>query len=248
MATGQKEAPTPSSSSAALGSLPQKLHGVSDASRSWWSRTDPAELLRVSDITGRLKAIERVSALVADRGRVLDLGCGPGLLAKAAGRRDIVGVDMSPQMIAAAQEWMDLVLPENLLEFYPSEPMDAVVMCNVLEPYPAEVRQLVLSHSLDFLAPGGLAVVVVAAGASGLGSGSESGLDLLFPTVAGGGAKPEDVEDDIQLAGFDLVSAELVDTRPPGTRPGTATSEATSEAAKLPDRKSFAVLVGRRPG
>ncbi|CAE8631233.1 unnamed protein product, partial [Polarella glacialis] len=84
-----------------MASLPDKLHGVSDQLRSWWLRSDPAELDRATIASGRSKVLAHVSKLLG-AGLVLDLGCGPGLLAKQAGRRDVVGVDMSPAMLCAA--------------------------------------------------------------------------------------------------------------------------------------------------
>ncbi|CAK0891852.1 unnamed protein product [Prorocentrum cordatum] len=214
-----------------------------------WAQTDPVEFRRATENSGRLGAVERVGALVSGCQRVLDLGCGPGLLARESGRRDIVGVDMSPKMVGAARAWMDLVLQENLLEHYPSEPVDAVVLCNVLEPYPPEVRRLLLGHALESLRPGGMVVVVVAARGGGtLGSGGDGGLDIVFPTVPCGAASPEDIEDDLQLVGLELACAELVDTRPAPDRPGTASAAGPSEEAPKADRRSYAIVVGRRAG
>mmetsp|Transcript_29603 Transcript_29603/g.78693 ORF Transcript_29603/g.78693 Transcript_29603/m.78693 type:complete len:153 (+) Transcript_29603:3-461(+) len=152
-------------------------------------------------------------------------------------------------MVGAARAWMDLVLQENLLEHYPSEPVDAVVLCNVLEPYPPEVRRLLLGHALESLRPGGMVVVVVAARGGGtLGSGGDGGLDIVFPTVPCGAASPEDIEDDLQLVGLELACAELVDTRPAPDRPGTASAAGPSEEAPKADRRSYAIVVGRRAG
>ncbi|CAE7608986.1 DNMT3A [Symbiodinium pilosum] len=78
---------------------------------------------------------------------------------------------------------MDTVVTENLLEFYPNDSPDAVVLANVLEPYPAEVRRLLFAHVHHFLRPGGQIIVAVTIGETGLGTASESVLDLIFPSV-----------------------------------------------------------------
>merc|ERR1712154_321776 len=111
-----------------------ELNGVPTALQSWWLRTDPADLERETLRSGRCDILSRVARQLKRDERVLDLGCGPGLLAQEAGRRDIMGVDMSPSMLESARRWMDFVIPDNMLEHFPGEPLDTVVLCNVLEP------------------------------------------------------------------------------------------------------------------
>eukprot|EP00931_Biecheleriopsis_adriatica_P002624 TRINITY_DN103610_c0_g1_i1.p1 TRINITY_DN103610_c0_g1~~TRINITY_DN103610_c0_g1_i1.p1 ORF type:complete len:250 (+),score=51.31 TRINITY_DN103610_c0_g1_i1:88-750(+) len=208
------------------------MHGVPDSLRSWWSRIAPAELDRVTEDSGRSAVLEHVARLLRPSKRVLDLGCGSGLLARQADRPDILGVDMSPSMVAEASKHMDTALVENILEYFPSDCPDAVVLCNVLEPYSAEVRQLLFTHVLEFLAPGGQVIVVIGVGSSGLGSEAESALDLVFPTATP--IKPDVVEEDLALAGFEVAMPELVSIKPP--------AKETSKS----ERRSFAVIVGRK--
>merc|ERR1712232_645443 len=111
---------------------------------------------------------------------------------------------------------MDLVMAESFLEFYPSERFDAAVLCNVLEPYPEEMRQLVFQHIFEFLNPGGQVIVVVASGGTAdLCATAEGGLsvssDLIFPSSRTR-PRPDELEDELILAGFDIASTELIDT------------------------------------
>jgi SAM-dependent methyltransferase len=226
--------------------LPQKLRGVPDALRAWWARAEPAELERTTLRSGRSDVLAHVSQLLRAEEVVLDLGCGPGLLAKEAKRRDIVGLDMEPAMVKAARTWMDHVLEENLLEHYPVEPCDTVVLCNVLEPYPREVRRLVLGHAFEFLRPGGRVVLVMDLGRAlatdaGAATGC-GGFDLVFPEASGGkAARPEEIEEDLILSGFDLDSTELLTTK---TLNHTAVLPGEEPKAEC---RSYAVLVGRSP-
>lgn len=220
-----------------------------DSLRAWWARTDPSKLDKETLRSGRVDVFAAVKRLLRAEDRVLDLGCGPGLLARETGRRDIVGVDMSPAMVDAARQWMDEVVPENIFEHHPLDPVDAVVLTNVLEPYPAEVRQVLFRHCADFLSPGGRVIVVLATG-GGLGASPAvcSGLDLLFPSSSAGlGAgvaaapAPDDVEDDLVFAGLDVDSAELLETK------------TVDHTAALPgeeprvERRAYALVVARKP-
>jgi len=232
--------------------LPDQLHGVPESLRTWWERVDPKDLEKASLSSGRADVFAHLTRLLHDkgsasaaagsRGRVLDLGCGCGLLAKESARRDIVGVDMSPAMVCAAGKFMDVVVLDSFLEYYPSENFDTVVLCNVLESYPEEMRSLVFKHAMDYISPGGQVIVVVSAGSGGgLCCEGESGLHLLFPTISGELVRPDEIEEGLMLAGFDLKSTELIETRTlhtAGALPG--------EAPKS-ERRAYAVIVGRKP-
>lgn len=215
------------------------MTGVPDALRAWWSRVDPAQLDNVSASTGRIEVLQRVAKMLSPGDRVLDLGCGPGLLAREAKRPDILGVDMSPAMVAAASQWMDTAVAENILEYWPTESPHVVVLCNVLESYSLEVRRMLYSHVREFLAPGGRIIVVVAAGKTGLGSASESVLDLVFPTAAP--VQADSIEEELALAGFDVALPELLRPKP------AKQAEAVPGEATKTERRSYAVLVGKRP-
>eukprot|EP00933_Yihiella_yeosuensis_P055756 TRINITY_DN54650_c0_g1_i1.p1 TRINITY_DN54650_c0_g1~~TRINITY_DN54650_c0_g1_i1.p1 ORF type:complete len:262 (-),score=53.80 TRINITY_DN54650_c0_g1_i1:15-773(-) len=214
--------------------LPEKLEGVPDTLRSWWSRVKPEELRNATTTFGRIEVIEQVAQLLKPGEKVLDLGCGPGLLAQTASRRDIKGIDMAPAMIVAAQAWMDDVMPDNILEYFPSDSPDTVVLCNVLESYSAEVRSLLLRHVQQFLSPGGRVIIVIpvssAAGPKDKGITVDTALDLLFPTAAA--VQPDELEDELVMAGFNVNSPELVQIK-------------KSEAGQ---RLMYAIMVGKKPG
>lgn len=229
------------------GSLPDQLHGVPDSLRTWWNGVDPKDLETATFRTGRNEVLTRIGQRVRSStraaGRIVDLGCGCGLLAKETGRRDIVGVDIAPAMIKAAQEVMDLVLPESFLEYYPSERFDIAVLCNVLEPYPEEIRALVFRHTFEFLNPGGQAIVVIHVRTS---SGSRPATadcsgDLVFPTITGPPVRPDEIEEGLLYAGFNIAQCELVETKTlnhssvmPGEEP-------------KPERRISAIITGRKP-
>ncbi|CAE8621429.1 unnamed protein product, partial [Polarella glacialis] len=98
------------------------------------------------------------------------------------------------------------------------------------------VRRLLFTHVFDFLAPGGQIIVVLAVG-GGIGSTTESLLDLVFPTALP--VSVNEVEEDLVVTGFDVVSLELVSCpKSDASRNGEA---ATSER-----RSGNAIVVARR--
>eukprot|EP00929_Paragymnodinium_shiwhaense_P107103 TRINITY_DN73145_c0_g1_i1.p1 TRINITY_DN73145_c0_g1~~TRINITY_DN73145_c0_g1_i1.p1 ORF type:complete len:307 (-),score=98.38 TRINITY_DN73145_c0_g1_i1:111-1031(-) len=250
-------------------SLPARLHGVPDSLRNWWQRVEAQELERLTLRSGRTEVLAHVAKLIKSRKRVVDLGCGAGSLASEANRPDIVGVEMTPGMLRLARKKMEVVIPDNILEFYPSEPFDAAVLCNVLEPYGTEMWGVMFQHAFEFLNPGGVLVVVVqllksAAGRPGTarkseGSGGYNGeakaddapapiaaateaTDLVFPSHAqAGGVQPDLVEEELALAGFDVDPPELLTTST-----SDPMNSLPGEAPKT-ERRSFAVLTARKP-
>eukprot|EP00927_Polykrikos_kofoidii_P049261 TRINITY_DN43346_c0_g1_i1.p1 TRINITY_DN43346_c0_g1~~TRINITY_DN43346_c0_g1_i1.p1 ORF type:complete len:376 (+),score=60.19 TRINITY_DN43346_c0_g1_i1:183-1310(+) len=139
-----------------------RYQGVPESLRCWWERVNAQEFERESLRCGRSDVLNHIARRLRKCSQVVDLGCGPGLLAKESGRRDIVGVDICPGMIRAAANCMHVVTQESIFEFFPSDPFDAAVICNVLEPYPAALWRLVFRHTFDFLSPGGQLIVVIA--------------------------------------------------------------------------------------
>jgi len=206
------------------------VDGVPDALLSWWGRVDPDEFDRVSEASGRLEVVRHVAELLQGSERVVELGCGTGLLAKEAGRRDFYGVDMSIAMVQRASEHMEAVV-DNILEFYPPFSPDAVVLCNVVEPYSSEVRLLLYRHIIEFLNPGGQLIVVVTVGKTGLGTEFESLLDLVFPTAPP--LQADEAEEELAAAGFEIEFPELI--------------RIERKDAEKPQRRSFVVLIGKKP-
>lgn len=100
------------------------------------------------------------------RGRVIELGCGPGHLAGriAARGHDTVGVDLNRPKIAAAR----LAYPH--VEFHacdiaaldlPAESFDTAVMAEVLEHVDHDLGALFLTTAWQLLRPGGRLIVSV---------------------------------------------------------------------------------------
>lgn len=98
-----------------------------------------------------------------DPGYVADLGCGPGNLTAVLARRwpkaTVVGVDSSPEMIAAARAAEAQQVPNlsfalgDVADWQPERPVD-VLVCNAVLQWVPEHGQLLLRWA-DLLAPGG---------------------------------------------------------------------------------------------
>jgi SAM-dependent methyltransferase len=115
---------------------------------------------------GRRATANRLLDLVAahrPRGRLLDVGCGHGLLIDEARRRgyEAEGLDLSARAVAYARQRLELPVSEIALEDIGNEQdgrWDAVVMADVLEHLADPAAALVRCHEL--LAPGGALLVV----------------------------------------------------------------------------------------
>lgn len=214
--------------------------GVPPTLHSWWSNVDPQEFEAQTVRSGRSEVLVHIADLLPDEESeltILDLGCGPGLLAKEAQRPDIVGIDFSLRMLGKAREWMDVVLPENILEFFPSEPYDVVVLCNVLEPYSSHFRSLCLKHVFAFLKRGGRVIIVIATGSRD----NNCVGDLSFPKPEGGEVPdPDWYEDEMSAIGFDVESIELVEGM------AADSSALPGDEAQI-RRERYIVIIGERP-
>lgn len=127
---------------------------------------DVAQYLRFGGERSRpfFDLLSRVGAQAPDY--VADLGCGPGNLTAVLGERwpgaEIVGVDNSPEMIAAARDAaqdadgpsprLSFVLGD-VLDWHPARPPDVLVCNAVLQWVPG--HQDLLVRWADQLAPGG---------------------------------------------------------------------------------------------
>jgi len=124
-----------------------------------WLRLTPSSL---SDFTGRPMVFEAVGEL---NGRsVLDIGCGEGYCARELKRRgagDYLGVDLSEQMIAAAQaqEAKDQYSIEyrvhDVVEFTPDRQFDVCVAVFLFNYLRVEEMQKVFAMVYDSLHPQG---------------------------------------------------------------------------------------------
>ena len=123
------------------------------------------------DLAGEARFIDAM----ADRGaRILDAGCGPGRVGGylAAAGHDVVGVDVDPALIAAAEQdhpgprWLvgdlaELDLPARGI----AEPFDLIVSAgNVMTFLAPSTRTPVLSRLRAHLGSGGRAVIGFGAG------------------------------------------------------------------------------------
>lgn len=118
------------------------------------------------DLAGEARLVD---AMLPRGSRVLDAGCGPGRtggwLARAG--HDVVGVDVDPVLVAAAEEdhpgprWLvgdlaELDLPARGIP----EPFDAIVSAgNVMAFLAASTRVAVLQRLRAHVAPGGRAAI-----------------------------------------------------------------------------------------
>ena len=123
---------------------------------------DPGQYLRYAGERGRpyFDLLARVGAEAP--GYVADLGCGPGNLTAALASRwpdaEIVGVDNSPEMIAAAQreaqrhDRLSFTLAD-IREWRPGRPLDVLLSNAVLQWVPGHLD--LVRHWPELLSPGG---------------------------------------------------------------------------------------------
>lgn len=75
----------------------------------WNSRAGLGQWAGTKDVIAKQLEIEAISALVADRMRVLEVGCGNGITAIEMARRykvQIIGIDYAKEMISAAKKML----------------------------------------------------------------------------------------------------------------------------------------------
>src|SRR4051794_33857178 len=92
----------------------------------------------LAETPGRRRTAERLLDLIGahvPRGRLLDVGCGPGLLLDEARRRgyDVVGLELSATAAAHARDVLGLPVREMPLEHLTEEEFDVIVLADVLE-------------------------------------------------------------------------------------------------------------------
>lgn len=151
------------------------------------------------DLAGEARFVD---AMVARGARVLDAGCGSGRVGSilAAAGHDVVGVDVDPVLIAAAEEdhpgprWLvqdlaELDLPARGI----TEGFDAIVCAgNVMTFLAPSTRREVLRRVAAHLDPGGRAAI-------GFGAGRGYEFSEFFGDAAAAGLEP-----DLLLSTWDL--------------------------------------------
>ncbi|MEA2270331.1 MAG: hypothetical protein QOC64_2941 [Solirubrobacteraceae bacterium] len=105
------------------------------------------------------RLLDLIGAHVAG-GRLLDVGCGPGLLLDEARRRgyETVGLELSRASAAHARERLGLDVRELALEDFDGDAFDAIVLADVLEHLDDPVAGIERCAAL--LRPGGVLCVV----------------------------------------------------------------------------------------
>ncbi len=144
------------------------MTGARDISRLAWSHYcgAPLSIRLLMTLRPRICPLDVVAEAVPRQSRVLDVGCGAGLLlhwlASARGLAGGVGVDTSPKMIAAAAAD---VAEAGVLRFecqgpeepWPAGPFDVVTVVNVLHHVPAAGQRAFIGR----LAAGGAGLAIV---------------------------------------------------------------------------------------
>lgn len=151
------------------------------------------------DLAGEARLVD---AMVSRGARILDAGCGPGRVGGylAAAGHDVVGVDVDPALIEAAEQdypgprWLvgdlaELDLPARGI----TEPFDVIVSAgNVMTFLAPSTRVQVLKHLRSHLRDGGRAVI-------GFGGGRDYDFSQFLDDAAEAGLTP-----DLLLSTWDL--------------------------------------------
>ena len=110
--------------------------------------------------TGRRRTARRLLRLLPSGGRLLEIGCGHGLLldeARAEGF-DVDGLELSRDAAAYARDVLGLRVHERTLAEHAGGPYDAIVLADVIEHLDDPLAAL--DRCVSLLAPGGSLCVV----------------------------------------------------------------------------------------
>lgn len=145
---------------------PRWFTDTKDGHSQWYIERFRAMAADGADLVGEARLVD---AMLARGSRVLDAGCGPGRVGgylHAVGH-SVVGVDVDPELIAAAEEdhpgprWIVADLAElDLVTLDEPEPFDAAVVAgNVMAFVAVGTETTVLARLRSHLRPDGFAAV-----------------------------------------------------------------------------------------
>jgi protein-L-isoaspartate O-methyltransferase len=147
---------------------------------------------------GYKKGLKRMIELtVADSDRVLDVGCGTGsaTVVAAVKAKEVVGIDLSPDMIELAEEKVQKKCLENTClhatsveEYSPEKPFDKVISSFMIPHVKPHLRPAIYSCMFNFLVPGGTVGLF----------GSRGEVCDVYETR-------EEIEDNLTQAGFEEI-------------------------------------------
>lgn len=148
-----------------------------DASHSqWYIERFRAMAAEGADLTGEARLVD---AMLPRHSRILDAGCGPGRVGAELATRghDVVGVDVDPQLIAAAEvdhpgpRWLVADLADlDLAALDEPVPFDAAVIAgNVMAFVAPGTESAILARVAEHVRPDGVVIV---------GSGLDRGYPL----------------------------------------------------------------------
>lgn len=166
---------------------------------SWYIERFRAMALRGDDLAGEARFVD---AMLPRGSRILDAGCGPGRVGGELARRghDVVGVDVDPALIDAAQTdhpgatWLvgdiaELDLPARGV----AEPFDAIVVAGNVMTFLAPGSEVAVLRALGaHLAPGGRIAI-------GFGTGRGYAIEQYQQDVAAAGLR-----EDLRQSTWDL--------------------------------------------
>ncbi|MEM9561830.1 MAG: class I SAM-dependent methyltransferase [Actinomycetota bacterium] len=165
----------------------------------WYVERFRAKADAGEDLAGEARFLD---AMLPRSARVLDAGCGPGRVGGILFRlgHDVVGVDVDPVLIAAAEEdhpgptWIVGDLAElDLIPHGAAEPYDGIIAAgNVMTFLAPSTRRVVLRRLGDHLKPDGRLVV-------GFGAERDYAFEDFFDDVSAVGLVVE-----LKLATWDL--------------------------------------------
>jgi 2-polyprenyl-3-methyl-5-hydroxy-6-metoxy-1,4-benzoquinol methylase len=113
------------------------------------------------DYAPYVKQVEKFSGYLKDGFRLLDIGCGPGNVAKqlcAAKRLDITGIDLSEKMLELARQQVPqgrFYLQDSRKAVFPASSFDAIILSFSIVHLETEAAKLLLLRAAEWLKPGG---------------------------------------------------------------------------------------------